>query len=51
MPPIEDTVELGHGSFWMNLVLAETCEDKCEIARCAYMHDRISDTLDSGKNF
>ena len=33
------------------IVLAKTCEDKCEIARCAYMHDRISDTLDSGKNF
>ena len=24
---------------------------RCETARCAYIHDWISDTLDSGKNF
>ena len=31
--------------------LANTCEEKCEVARCACTYDRISDTLDSGKNF
>ena len=31
--------------------LANTCKEKCEVACCAYMHDRISDTLHSGKNF
>ena len=42
---------MGHGSFWMNSLSAKTCKGKCDIARCAYMQDRISDTLDSSKNF
>ena len=31
--------------------LANTCQEKCEVARCAYMNDRIGDTLDSGNKF
>ena len=47
MPPIVDTVYSSTGL----RQLLDTCKEKCEAARCAYMHDRISDTLDSGENF
>ena len=33
------------------LGLAKAGEEQSEAARCAYMHNRIGDTLDSGKNF
>ena len=33
------------------LLLDFTAEVRTEAARCAYMHNKISDTLGSGKNF
>ena len=32
-------------------VLINLCEEKNEASRSAYMHNRIDETLDNGKNF
>ena len=33
------------------LDFANVCEERNEAARCAYMHNRMGETLDNGKNF